>query len=237
MSVEIRRGEQRGLTRTEWLRSRHSFSYGSYYDPDNLGFGVLQACNEDVLAAGTGFDTHLHRNVEIVTWVITGELRHSHDDGPGWATQTVGAGCAQHLGAGSGVSHGEHATAAGPAHYLQMWLRPSVTDVAPVYASHDFNRALAGGGWTAVASGSPQSTAPLRPRQLDAQLQVVRLDAGAQIPVVRGELVHLQVARGRVSVDDVGELGVGDALRLRGDSDREVLAHEAAELLAWVMYS
>ena len=242
MSIELRRADERGLTSTDWLRSRHSFSYGGYYDPSNLSFGVLLACNDDELTAGRGFDLHRHADLEIVTWVISGQLRHQHDDGRGAVGRTLATGMAQCLSVGAGVEHAEHATEAGPVRYLQMWLRPSVPALQPVYASHDF-ASMTPGRWTPIASGLPDSVAPLRVRQLDAELQAVRLARGQQVQVPIAPLAHLQVSYGRVQLDGAGraegmsELAQGDALRVSGPTALHVRAVERSELLLWLMYS
>ena len=232
MTVEIRRGADRGRTCTPWLDSRHGFSYGSYYDPDNLRFGALSAVNEDRLAAGRGFDLHRHSDVEIVTWVLDGVLVHSDDSGH---REFLSAGMAQHLGAGSGARHSEHASADRPAHYVQMWLRPTVSGLGTVYVAHDFSTALAAGGWVAIASGLPERPAPLRPRQLDAELRAVRLPAGQSTTVAAADLGHLQVTRGQIALADA-MLTAGDAARLTDSGPLSVTADGPAELLLWVFY-
>lgn len=239
MSIEVRRGDERGLSTTAWLRSRHSFSYGSYYDPNNIAFGVLSACNEDELAAGTGFDAHPHRDVEIVTWMISGALRHTDDEQASAAgnVQVLTAGMAQHLGAGSGVIHAEQATTAGTARYIQMWVRPSATALRPVYAAHDFTAALDAGGWVALASGLPDSPAPLRLRQLDAELRAIRLAAGDRTRLPIADFVHAQLTGGQVSLAAAGDLRAGDALRVAGQTPVSVTANRPAELLVWMMYA
>jgi redox-sensitive bicupin YhaK (pirin superfamily) len=232
VTVEIRRGADRGRTRTPWLDSRHGFSYGSYYDPDNLGFGALSAVNEDRLAAGRGFDLHRHSDVEIVTWVLDGVLVHSDDSGH---RELLSAGMAQHLGAGSGARHSEHASADGPAHYVQMWLRPTVSGLGTVYVAHDFSTALAAGGWVTIASGLPERAAPLRPRQLDAELRAVRLPAEQSTTVAAADLGHLQVTRGQIALAE-DMLAAGDAARLTDAGPLSVTADGPAELLLWAFY-
>ena len=247
MSIELRPADERGLSSTDWLCSRHSFSYGDYYDPTNLSFGVLVACNDDELAAGRGFGLHRHADLEIVTWMVSGQLRHQHDDGRGGVGRTLTAGMAQCLSAGAGVEHAEHASEAGPARYLQMWLRPSVPALQPVYASHDF-AAMTSGRWTPIASGLPDSVAPLRLRQLDAELHAVRLAPGQQVLVPIAPLAHLQVSYGRVVVEEAGrggagrvegvsELAQGDALRVTGATALRLRAVQRSELLLWLMYA
>lgn len=232
MTIEIRRAADRGRTQTDWLDARHSFSYGAYYDPDNLAFGALMACNEDRLIAGDGYKLHRHRDIEIVTWMLAGQLEHTDDEN---AHEVLMPGMVQLLGAGVGIAHSEHAGPDGPAHYVQMWVRPSVTSLEVVYAVHDFTAQLDAGGWVAVASGAPDSSAPLRLRQLDAELRAIRLPAGATATVPGADLVHLQVTRGQVDLS--GEtMAVGDAARLTDDGPLTISAGTAAEVLVWLMY-
>ncbi len=232
VAIEIRRAAERGRTQTEWTDTWHSFSYGGYYDSDNLGFGVLQACNEDRLAAGHGYDRHRHSDVEIVTWMLDGQLVHT-DNADGHEVLT--AGMAQHLGAGSGVAHGEHARPDGPAHYIQMWVRPSVPGLEPVYAVHDFSAQLDAGDWVPVASGTPDSEAPLRLRQLDAELLAIRLAAGSTVTVPVADLTYLQVTHGSIDLDG-RTLDEGDVARLTDTAPLPTTAATSAEVLVWRMY-
>ena len=124
----VRAGE-RASTVTGWLDSRHSFSYGSAYDPANTHFGLLLACNEDRLAAGAGFAEHPHRDVEVLTWVVSGSLRHADDAGHHGVARP---GVVQRMSAGGGVRHSEYAGEE-PAHYVQMWVRPAEFGGPPRY--------------------------------------------------------------------------------------------------------
>ncbi len=167
--MDVRRGVDRFRTVAPGLDSRHSFSYGSHYDPDNLGFGVLMAHNEDRLGPGAGFDRHLHRGLDIVTWVLSGTLEHQHwitaeqaGHEPTAGRERLGAGMAQVLRTGSGVHHAEHAAAGSEGvHYVQMWLASATPAADPRYARRDFTAALAEAagagspGAVAVASGRP----------------------------------------------------------------------------------
>ena len=124
----VRAGE-RASTVTDWLDSRHSFSYGSAYDPANTHFGLLLACNEDRLAAGAGFAEHPHRDVEVVTWVVSGSLRHADDTGHHGVARP---GVVQRMSAGGGVRHSEYAGEE-RAHYVQMWVWPAEFGGPPRY--------------------------------------------------------------------------------------------------------
>jgi redox-sensitive bicupin YhaK (pirin superfamily) len=156
----IVRSAERASTHSGGLDSRHSFAYGSAYDPANTHFGLLLACNEDRLAAGAGFPAHPHRDVEVLTWVVSGALRHQDDAGHAGEARS---GLLQRMSAGGGVRHSEYAVG-GPAHYVQMWVRPATFGEPPAY-----DTVPVGPGLTEVT--------PLR--QPDATLVAGRLPAGA----------------------------------------------------------
>jgi redox-sensitive bicupin YhaK (pirin superfamily) len=227
VSVEVRRAADRAVTRTGWLDSRHSFSYGSHYDPANTHFGLLLACNEDVLAPGAGFDEHPHRDVEVVTWVLSGALAHTDSAGHQGEARP---GMVQRMSAGDGVRHAERAAGGGPAHYVQMWLRPERPGGEPAYDLFDVSSALAAGRIVTVV--------PLR--QPDATLHAARLPTGTAAVLPAARYLHLLVAGGAVTLDipagpGVAALGTGDAVRLGGTGPVTVAVTTDAELLAWEM--
>jgi redox-sensitive bicupin YhaK (pirin superfamily) len=211
----IVRAEERTSTVTDWLDSRHSFSYGSAYDPANTHFGLLLACNEDRLAVGAGFAEHPHRDVEVLTWVVSGSLRHADDAGhTGVARPRV----VQRMSAGTGVRHSEYAGEE-PAHYVQMWVRPAEFGGPPRYDTVPVGPGLA----------------EIRPlRQPDAVLVAGRLPAGAGATLRPTAFLHVLVVAGSATVGgDV--LGPGDAVRLTDVGRVTVSADAGAELLAWRM--
>lgn len=242
--VEIRRAGERQHTRTEWLDSAHSFSFGHAYDPDNTHFGLLLASNEDVIAPHSGYGRHLHRDLEILTWVLTGEL--THEDSGGHHGR-LGPGLIQRMSAGSGIEHSERNEAAAPVHFVQMWLMPDEQGRLPDYAQADVAEQLAGGQLVPVASGLPRhrgSTAiPIR--QSRAGLSIARLPAGGSTMLPSAPYMHVFVSAGTVAVEGIGELGSGDAIRMRGaDGQRavavagpgaELVVEQGAELLVWEM--
>ncbi|MEX1007138.1 MAG: pirin family protein, partial [Acidimicrobiia bacterium] len=153
MAVDVRRAADRFHTQIDWLDSRHSFSFGSHYDPANTHHGLLLVNNDDVIRGGGGFSTHSHADMEIVTWVLDGKLEHRDSTG------TVGviyAGLAQRMSAGSGISHSEmNASATADVHLVQMWVRPDTKGIEPGYEQHDVSEALTSGNLVTVASGDP----------------------------------------------------------------------------------
>jgi redox-sensitive bicupin YhaK (pirin superfamily) len=215
--IEVRRSADRAVTRTAWLDSRHSFSYGSHYDPANTHFGLLLACNEDRLVAGAGFAEHPHRDVEVVTWVLSGALQHSDDAGHRGEARP---GLVQRMSAGAGVRHAERAGPAG-AHYVQMWLRPATPGGDPAY---DTVPVGTGDGLVEVA--------PLR--QPAATLHAGRLAVGTSATLPPAAYRHVLVGAGTVEL--AGHLlRPGDAARLTGTGPVELRTPTGAEVIAWGM--
>lgn len=233
MSVEIQRGDDRFRTASEWLDSRHSFSFGPHYDPANVGFGFLLAHNDETVAPGTGFDTHPHQDLEIVTWVLRGALAHQDSQGH---SGLVYPGLAQRMSAGSGIQHSERNDGAEPVHYVQMWVRPDELDLPPSYQQSEID--LTTGELVPIASGLPKhagSTA-IRINQRSAGMSVARLDPGATVSLPSAPYLHLFVARGTASLEGAGDLGTADAVRLTDSGEARVTAGPAgAELLVWEM--
>lgn len=234
--MEFRAGGDRGRTHTDWLDSRHSFSFGPHYEPDNIGFGLLLAHNEDVLAPGAGFDSHPHRDLEIVTWVLQGCLLHEDRDGN---RQLVGPGMVQVSSAASGITHAElNASPDEPVHLVQMWLSPERPGGAPAYACAEVSSALTGGRLVPIVSGAGPAQGGLRVRQRDAVLLVARLAARESVRLPAAAFLHLFIARGSVAIEGVPALSAHDALRVSGADGELVSAGDmGAELLMWQMHS
>jgi redox-sensitive bicupin YhaK (pirin superfamily) len=238
-AVDVRRAGDRAVTRTDWLESRHSFSFGSHYDPADTHFGLLLVHNEDVVRAGSGFDTHPHRDIEIVTWVLEGALVHEDSAGH---SGLVHPGLAQRMSAGSGIRHVERNVArhGEDVHLVQMWIVPDTPGGPADYAQRDVGPALDAGGLVVVASGRAEhahgGAVPLR--QKHAALHAARLRPGATDTVPAAPLVHLFVARGAVELEGAGALGTGDAARITaGDAQRVTAGPDGAEVLVWEMHA
>jgi redox-sensitive bicupin YhaK (pirin superfamily) len=234
VQVEVRRAQTRPVTRTAWLESRHSFSFGPHYDPANTSFGVLVASNDDLVRPNGGFDPHPHRDLEIVTWALAGGLVHTDSLG---STGVATPGVPQWLGAGSGVVHSERAAGGEPARYVQMWVVPDEQGLPPAYARADVSRDLAGGELVPVASGRRRrgGAAALPLRQAHAVLHAARPAPGGTVRLPGAALVHLYVAVGDVHLEGVGRLGEGDAARIVDGDGQRVVAAGAAEVLVWEM--
>jgi redox-sensitive bicupin YhaK (pirin superfamily) len=197
------------------VETRHAFSFSGHYDPDNVRFGLLVACNEERLAPGAGFAEHPHRDLEIVTWVVEGEL--THEDSTGHRT-VVRPGDVQRLSAGSGVRHSERNESAAPLTFVQMWLASGAVGAEPGY------EVVRG-----IADGTPYALA-----RADAVLHVRRLGDGERTALPDAPWVYAHVVRGEVRVGDE-TLTAGDAARITDARDLEARAVGAAELLVWEM--
>ncbi|MCC6381288.1 MAG: pirin family protein [Dehalococcoidia bacterium] len=234
-TIDVRRGGERFVTRLDWLDSRHSFSFGYHYNPGNTHFGLLLVSNDDVIEPGTGFSTHPHRDMEIVTWVLEGELEHKDSEGH---TGLIYPGLAQRMSAGTGILHSEiNATKDGPVHLVQMWVVPDEERVRPSYAQLDINGELGRGGLVPVASGRGHDAA-IAIRQDGAVLWAGRLGAGERVTLPDAPFQHLYVARGDVAMEGFGRLERGDAARLAGVGRLGVTAGaDGAEVLVWEMHA
>ena len=226
----LRKSNQRGLADHGWLKSLHSFSFAGYYDPQYLGWGNLRVINEDRIAPGTGFGTHSHSDMEIISYVVCGELAHKDTLGN---ARSIPPGDVQRMSAGTGVQHSEfnHAPNAST-HFLQIWIEPRVRGVAPGYEQKTFDVASKRGQLRLVASrdgaqGSVRINA-------DAALYAGLFDgaeaASLALDPARKAYVHL--IRGQLLANGQA-LGAGDALMLDGESGLQLSAGQGAEVLVF----
>jgi quercetin 2,3-dioxygenase len=231
MSVEVRRGSGRFVTRGESQTTRHSFSFGDHYDPENVGFGPMVCHDDHLLRGGAGFPDHPHSDLEIVTWVLTGAVVHTASVGP---PTTVGAGQVQVLSAGSGVVHSEIAEpGSGPTRFIQTWVRPDESGAAPSYTSASVRDALADGGLVPVASGH-DGAAAARIGTASATLHAATLDAGQSVDLPDDPLQHVFVATGALARFSLAEpLSAGDVLRVSDRPGLSLTAASPTELLVW----
>ena len=230
--IEIRKGDQRFLTRMGWLDSKHSFSFGPHYDPDNIGHGLLIVNNDDIVRPGTGFMTHPHQDMEIVTWVLDGELEHKDSEGN---KGIIYPGLAQRMSAGTGIWHSEmNPSGKKPVHFVQMWVLPDTERIKPGYEQLDIGRELEKGGLVQIASGKGDNSA-ISIRQKDAVLWVGRLKPGQSATIPEASYVHLFVAKGSVELEGAGILKAGDAARLTAVGTPRITADTKAgtEVLIW----
>jgi hypothetical protein len=234
-NTDIRRAASRAVTTTPWLTSRHSFSFGDHYDPDNTHYGLLLVSNDDTVAPRTGFDAHPHRDMEIVTWVLQGELSHHDSTGN---RGVIYPGLAQRMSAGNGILHSErNDSASEPVHFVQMWVVPDEAGIQPSYQQHEIDEKLLDGALVTIASGMPAHDAAITLHNRNAALHGTRLRTGAQVNLPRAPYLHLFLARGRANVEGIADLNEGDALRFTDADGRCVTANEPSELLIWEMHA
>jgi len=211
MTTTVHRAQDRFHTRIDWLDSWHSFSFGHHYDPANTHHGLLLVVNDDVVAPGSGFGTHPHRDMEIVTWVLEGSLEHRDSEGN---VGVIEPGLAQRMSAGRGIHHSEmNASATAPVRLVQMWVLPDTEGIDPGYEQRWVADALDAGGLVPIASGQGHEGA-VTLHQASAVCWVGRLAAGTTMTMPDAPHVHVYVARGSADLDDAGHLDEGDAARL-----------------------
>jgi redox-sensitive bicupin YhaK (pirin superfamily) len=226
--MEIRNSKDRGLADHGWLRSYHSFSFADYHDPEHMGFGHLRVINEDRIQPGTGFGTHGHRDMEIISYVLEGALAHKDNMGNG---STIVPGDVQLMSAGKGVMHSEFNQAKdGVTHFLQIWIEPNVTGIAPSYEQKHFDTASKRGKLRLLAS--PDGRDDSVTIHQDAYLYAALLEGTDRlVHVLRpGRRAYLHVARGKVTANGQ-PLEAGDALKAVDTSELVLEQGKEAEVL------
>ena len=231
--LEIRRAADRFVSTTDWLDSRHSFSFNRHYDPQNTHFGLLLVSNDDIVAPGSGFSTHPHRDMEIVTWVLEGELEHKDSEGH---VGLIVPGQAQRMSAGRGILHSEiNYSARDAVRFVQMWVLPDTNHLTPGYQETDISHVIDDGVLVPIASGRGH-TGAVSIHQRDATLWGARLAPGRSVTLPAAPALHLYVARGPVLLEGEGELAEADAARISYADVRRVTAPaggSSAEILVW----
>jgi len=226
--IEIRRAGERGHAQHGWLDSWHSFSFADYYDPAHMGFSALRVINEDRIQPGTGFGTHGHRDMEIISYVLEGALGHKDSMGTG---STIVPGDVQRMSAGRGVQHSEqNHNKEGATHFLQIWIEPSVRGIAPGYEQKHFDAASKRGRLRLVAS--PDGADGSVTIHQDARIYAGLFDGAerAALPLAAGRKAYLHLVRGRLAVNGT-PLAAGDALKMTGVSEVVLEKGEGAEAL------
>jgi hypothetical protein len=228
--VTIRKAEERGVTRLGWLDSRHSFSFGRYYDLAQMGFGPLRVINDDRVAPGGGFGTHGHNDMEIITLVLDGALEHRDSLGTG---SVIGPGDVQRMSAGSGIMHSEfNASKERPVHFLQIWIEPNETGGAPGYAQEKFPAEARRGKLVKVVSPSGEDGS-VAIRQ-NASLYLAALGPGDEVThtIAAGRAAYVHVAAGAVKVGDT-VLKAGDGARVSDAREVKLTGVETGEVLVF----
>ena len=230
-AIDVRRSDDRFQTRAGWLESQHSFSFGRHRDPANTHHGLLLVNNDDIVRGGTGFDTHPHRDMEIITWVLAGELEHKDSEKN---RGVIYPGLAQRMSAGRGIWHSEmNNSGDDDVHFVQMWVHPDTESIGPGYEQLDINAELARGGLVPIASGKGHDAA-ISIRQRDAVLWGGRLGAGESVTVPDDRHVHVFVPVGSADLAGGGRLDTGDAARLtKAGTPLLTAGDDGAEVLIW----
>lgn len=226
--MDIITADSRGAFRNEWLDSRHSFSFGDYYDPQRMGFSTLRVINEDWVAAKGGFPMHGHRDMEIVTYVMQGALSHKDSLGNG---STIRPGDIQRMSAGRGILHSEfNHSADDTVHLLQIWIQPKLTGIQPGYAQDHFPLDGRRGRLQRVAS--PDGREGSLSMNTDASLYASILQAGDSVGYTKpaGRAVYVHVARGELILNGT-RLQAGDAAEIREETELTLATETEAEFL------
>lgn len=226
--MELRRGEERGHANHGWLDSYHSFSFADYYDPQHMGFGPLRVINEDRVNPGTGFGTHGHRDMEIITYVLEGELAHRDSMGNG---SVIRPGNVQRMSAGSGVRHSEFNHSQEDAvHLLQIWIEPDVRGIPPGYEEKHFDAAEKRGRLRLIASPGGEEGAVRIHQDAKVYAGLFNGEESASLPATQGRRFYLHVARGEIMANGQ-TLRAGDALKLQGETALDLKDGKQAEVL------
>ena len=228
--TELRLSADRGYADHGWLKSFHSFSFAGYQDPRHMGFGPLRVINEDRIAPGTGFGTHGHRDMEIISYVFEGALAHKDSMGNG---SVIRPGDVQRMSAGRGVMHSEfNHEQAGETHFLQIWIEPSQTGIAPGYEERHFDEASKRGRLALIASPDGAQGSVLIHQ--DARVHAGLFDGAeqAELEVAPGRLVYVHVGRGSVEINGQ-RLAAGDAAKFTDEQRFRLSGGQQAEVLVF----
>ncbi len=228
--IQIRPAEERGHTDWGWLDSRHTFSFGDYFDPAHAGFRALRVINDDRVGPGAGFGTHGHRDMEILSYVLEGALAHEDSSGGGGV---IRPGEIQFMRAGSGVTHSEHNhSQAEPVHFLQIWIVPDQRGLVPAYGQKAFDRAAASRGFVLLASRDGREDSLQVERDVDLWLTLLAAGESRELRLRPGRHAWIHVARGEVSVNGT-VLKAGDGAAVTGEESLRFLGRQPAEVLTF----
>jgi redox-sensitive bicupin YhaK (pirin superfamily) len=226
--ITVRPSSKRGSSKFDWLDSRHTFSFGDYYDPQHMGFSDLRVINEDRVAPGAGFPTHSHRDMEIITYVLEGALAHKDSTG---ASSVIRVADVQRMSAGTGISHSEYnASPTEAVHFLQIWIIPNDAGLKPGYEQRSFDLEKKSGSWVLVAARDARDGA-LKIHQ-DAELSLAVLPKGEKLnySLRAGRQAWVQVGRGKVTLNG-SLLDAGDGAAISREEVVGLTADDQSEIL------
>ena len=225
--ITVRRSNERGSSKFNWLDSRHTFSFGDYYDPKHVGYSSLRVINEDRVNPGAGFPTHSHRDMEIITYVLEGALAHKDSTG---TSSVIRVGDVQRMSAGTGISHSEYnASQTEPVHFVQIWIIPNETGLEPGYEQRSFDLKKESGKWVLVAARKADGALKIHQ---DAELSLAVLPKGEKLNyrLHPGRHAWLQVARGKVTLNG-SSLEAGDGGAIENEQVVDLTAIDQSEVL------
>ncbi|HAJ71065.1 MAG TPA: quercetin 2,3-dioxygenase [Methylophilaceae bacterium] len=226
--INIRKSQDRGYANHGWLDSYHSFSFAEYYDPDYMAYSVLRVINEDKVAGGTGFGMHPHRDMEIITYMLAGELRHQDSMGNG---SVIGAGDVQRMTAGRGIRHSEvNASTENEVHLLQIWLMPDQNGLPPSYEDKHIDAGKKLNQWCLVASPDAHDDSLKIHQDVTLWASILQPEKTLSYTLNDARCAYLHVARGQLVLN--GQiLSAGDAAMLRDEAEIKLKATEESEIL------
>lgn len=226
--IVIRKAEDRGHANYGWLDSYHSFSFANYYDPNYMGFHQLRVINEDRISGGRGFDTHSHRDMEIITYVVDGALEHRDSMGN---KSVIRSGEVQRMSAGTGIAHSEYNhSSTDPVHLLQIWIFPDRRGLQPSYEQRHYSEVEKWGNWRLIVSPDDRENA-LNIHQ-DVKVYATVLESGESIdyPILENRYAWIQVIKGEIAAND-RSLKAGDGAAIHEATQLQIKARSSAELL------
>lgn len=228
--MQLRASSARGANKIDWLDTKHTFSFAGYYDPAFMGFGDLRVINEDIVAPSGGFQTHPHKDMEIITYVLSGALQHKDSLGNG---SVIVPGDVQRMSAGTGIRHSEfNPSDKEPVHLLQIWILPEKNGVVPSYAQKNFTDKRKPGQFTLLVS--PDGRNGSLTMNQDAQLYVLDLSENQSFDYIppAGRLSWVQIARGEATLNHQ-PMKQGDGMAIRNDDSLQFIANQDSEILVF----
>ncbi|MFA6041910.1 MAG: pirin family protein [Methylophilus sp.] len=225
--IAIRKSQERGYAEHGWLKAYHSFSFAEYYDPAHMHYSVLRVINEDRIAGGAGFGMHSHRDMEIVTFIIEGELRHQDSMGN---TSVIRAGDVQRMTAGSGVRHSEVNSGDSEVHLLQIWIVPNQEGLTPSYEEKHFSAEQRAGRWCLLVSPNGHDDALTIHQDVKIYTANLNIEQTLDIALATDRCAYLQVVQGSVQLKGIN-LEQGDAVMLENESELKLVAEQEAAVV------
>jgi hypothetical protein len=224
--ITIRKAADRGHTKIDWLDSRHSFSFGDYYDPQHMAFGPLRVINDDRVAPG--FGAHPHRDMEIITYIVSGAVEHKDSLGTG---SVIRPGDVQRMTAGSGIRHSEfNPSKTDPVHFLQIWIEPNQKNLTPSYEQRTLSETERLGGLRLIASQDGRDESVTIHQDADVYASLLESGQAVRHSIQGGRIVWLQLIRGSITLNGQ-QLQAGDGAAIEQEQRLEITAQDESELL------